>query len=402
MKERSDFMKKIITKLAILSILFNFTGTITAAAKTSCTKDFIKGNITDKTSAVREANGEEGIWLSTKALEFALENKQYIGTDRDLDGLVISAILSIPADYFSKAPQQAAVLMKYFIEIFKDFNDSSTVQIAVLQKIAAIKDKTDIKNFTAILNEYIQNVNPGSDSSVIKAVINTLEITGNRDSFVILYNLWNNKRFSAFYEDIEKALINLSAFSVNEIIQIIRSKDITQTCKVFALTQKNSKISKNLLCEISEISLSETILLVDSASKFTNEVDNLQSQCLSILEENKWTRASSIAIDYLRFCKKMFDNGVIKEEYFSRVISSMAEISPIESVNTLCALLEEFNNKKEKDEKLSIPVVKAVINTLGAIGNKTAFDYLLAVTYLSYPDEVLSAAREALAGLRWQ
>lgn len=395
-------MKKIITKLAILSILFNFTGTITAAAKTSCTKDFIKGNITDKTSAVREANGEEGIWLSTKALEFALENKQYIGTDRDLDGLVISAILSIPADYFSKSPQQAAILMKYFIDIFKDFNDSSTVQIAVLQKITAIKDKTDIKNFTAILNEYIQNVTPGADSSLIKAVINTLEITGNRDSFVILYNLWNNKRFSAFYDDIEKALINLSAFSVNEIIQIIRSKDITQTCKVFALTQKNSKISKNLLCEISEISLSETILLVDSASKFTNEVDNLQSQCLSILEENKWTRASSIAIDYLRFCKKMFDNGVITEEYFSRVISSMAEISPIESVNTLCALLEEFNNKKEKDEKLSIPVVKAVINTLGAIGNKTAFDYLLAVTYLSYPDEVLSAAREALAGLRWQ
>ena len=395
-------MKKIITKLAILSILFNFTGTINAAAKTSCTKDFIKGNITDKTSAVREANGEEGIWLSTKALEFALENKQYIGTDRDLDGLVISAILSIPADYFSKYPQQAAILMKYFIDIFKGFNDSSTVQIAVLQKITAIKDKTDIKNFTAILNEYIQNVNPGADSSLIKAVINTLEITGNRDSFVILYNLWNNKRFSAFYEDIEKALINLSAFSVNEIIQIIRSKDITQTCKVFALTQKNSKISKNLLCEISEISLSETILLVDSASKFTNEVNNLQSQCLSILEENKWTRASSIAIDYLRFCKKMFDNGVITEEYFSRVISSMAEISPIESVNTLCALLEEFNNKKEKDEKLSIPVVKAVINTLGAIGNKTAFDYLLAVTYLSYPDEVLSAAREALAGLRWQ
>ena len=395
-------MKKIITKLAILSILFNFTGTINAAAKTSCTKDFIKGNITDKTSAVREANGEEGIWLSTKALEFALENKQYIGTDRDLDGLVISAILSIPADYFSKSPQQAAILMKYFIDIFKGFNDSSTVQIAVLQKITAIKDKTDIKNFTAILNEYIQNVNPGADSSLIKAVINTLEITGNRDSFVILYNLWNNKRFSAFYEDIEKALINLSAFSVNEIIQIIRSKDITQTCKVFALTQKNSKISKNLLCEISEISLSETILLVDSASKFTNEVNNLQSQCLSILEENKWTRASSIAIDYLRFCKKMFDNGVITEEYFSRVISSMAEISPIESVNTLCALLEEFNNKKEKDEKLSIPVVKAVINTLGAIGNKTAFDYLLAVTYLSYPDEVLSAAREALAGLRWQ
>ena len=73
-----------------------------------------------------------------------------------------------------------------------------------------------------------------------------------------------------------------------------------------------------------------------------------------------------------------------------------------EEIDFVNLKLEEFNNKKEKDEKLSIPVVKAVINTLGAIGNKTAFDYLLAVTYLSYPDEVLSAAREALAGLRWQ
>ena len=109
-----------------------------------------------------------------------------------------------------------------------------------------------------------------------------------------------------------------------------------------------------------------------------------------------------IAIEYLHYCKRMFDNGVIKEEYFARVITSMSEISPIESVNQLCALLEEFNSRKEKEEKVSETAVMAIINTLGAIGNKSAFDYLLAVTYLSYPDDVLSAAREALAGLRWQ
>ena len=35
-------------------------------------KHFIKGNISDKTAAVREASGQEGIWLSEKAIEFVL------------------------------------------------------------------------------------------------------------------------------------------------------------------------------------------------------------------------------------------------------------------------------------------------------------------------------------------
>ena len=388
-------MKKFLN-FTLIGVLFNMAFSAFAAPKSSSTVKFLKGNISEKTQAVRETSGEEGIVLSTKALEFALENKVYLGSDRELEGLVVSAILSIPDELFSDT-QKSERFLNQFLEVFKSFSDSSTVQIAVLKKILLIKDKSDLRVFTALLNSYIQNANPNSDASVIKAVLEALEEIGNRESFVILYNHWNNKRFSAFSADIEKALISLSAISSNEIIQIIQSKDIAQICKVFALAQKNPKISKNLLCEISEISLSETILLVDSSSKFTSEVDVLQNQCLAILEENKWTRASMIAIEYLHYCKR-----IIKEEYFARVITSMSEISPIESVNQLCALLEEFNSRKEKEEKVSETAVMAIINTLGAIGNKSAFDYLLAVTYLSYPDDVLSAAREALAGLRWQ
>ena len=41
-------------------------------------KQFIKGNISDKTTAVREASGQEGIWLSQKAIDFvkSLANKE--------------------------------------------------------------------------------------------------------------------------------------------------------------------------------------------------------------------------------------------------------------------------------------------------------------------------------------
>jgi hypothetical protein len=46
-------------------------------------------------------------------------------------------------------------------------------------------------------------------------------------------------------------------------------------------------------------------------------------------------------------------------------------------------------------------VLLAVIESLGALGDKAAFDNLLYVTYLPYPETITTAARTALAGLKW-
>ena len=46
-------------------------------------------------------------------------------------------------------------------------------------------------------------------------------------------------------------------------------------------------------------------------------------------------------------------------------------------------------------------VVLSVINALGGLGDKTAFDCLLYVTYLNYPEAVVKAAKTALTKLKW-
>ena len=80
---------------------------------------------------------------------------------------------------------------------------------------------------------------------------------------------------------------------------------------------------------------------------------------------------------------------------------SLVNISPLDAVNPLIKYLVELNVQLEYNKSVAQNVVLAVINSLGAIGDKQAFDSLLSVTYLNYPEPVLSAARQALAGLRW-
>ena len=43
----------------------------------------------------------------------------------------------------------------------------------------------------------------------------------------------------------------------------------------------------------------------------------------------------------------------------------------------------------------------SLINSLGEMGDKAAFDSLLYATYLDYPEEVIAAAKNALAKLKW-
>lgn len=90
--------KKIICSVTSCFLLF------TLSAQSNTLK-FIKGNISDKTAAVREASGSEAILLSNKAIEFSLDNKEFLGNDRELDGLAVAAIYSISTDYAKSATE---------------------------------------------------------------------------------------------------------------------------------------------------------------------------------------------------------------------------------------------------------------------------------------------------------
>lgn len=390
-------MKKILSILFFISLVFQ----IFPQNKDSKIK-FIKGNIVDKTKAIKESTGEDSYWLAEKAIQFALDNKEILGNDRELDALVVSAILTITPEYVASADKlsQAEILFN-FTKLFNIFSSSNTVQIAVLSKILLLKDSIQTTDFTEELNKYLQSDGIATaDKSVLKSVISTLESIGNNKSFNILFSLYINPEFESVQNELETTLIKLAPNYIDEILYIINEKDIAKNKPLFEKIVKNSKISKNNLCEIAENLLNSSILYVENSTE-KDDFTKLQIEVLQVLSSNNWTRASSSAISFFIFAKDKFTNGLISEEDMIKIVSSLINVAPIESISPLVSYLVELNSLTEMGKSVSIPVVEAVIKTLGAIGNKSAFDSLLGVTYLNYPESVLSAAREALAGLKW-
>lgn len=391
-------------KIAFLFILFSQVFFLFAQnADNEKLIKFIKGNISEKTSAVREASGAESILLALKAIDFSLENKDLLGNDRELEGLAVAAILSISPDYIKNAnDSQKSIIVSQFINLFNKFSTSNTVAIATLTKYSSLYEYLQDRQFVETLNFFLKSQEiKKTDESVMNSVFNTLQLIGNSETFLILYDIFDDKNYAHLKNEIENTLVSLSFISQNEIIGLLETADVKDLSQIFKIIKKNQKISKNYVCDVSEKVISKSILLLGSSSFVSQEDILVQLEALNNLSDNKWTRASLVAVSYFQFAKKIYNQNLMTETQFENVINCLSNVSPVDAVIPLTAYLEELNRQKENETDVSSAIVLSVIKTLGAIGDKSAFDSLLAVTYLDYDESILSAARKALSGLRW-
>lgn len=121
-----------------------------------------------------------------------------------------------------------------------------------------------------------------------------------------------------------------------------------------------------------------------------------------MLAEQRKTKASNTAMIFFNNAKKFYKEGKISSVDFASIIKGLPQVAPLNCASSLGEYLQEINNKMGNAEKLpDESVILSIINSLGAIGDKMAFDSLLSVTYYNYSEAILKAARDALAGLKW-
>ena len=364
---------------------------------------FIKGNISEKTAAVREASDDsEAADLANAAIDFALANKAELGDDRDLDGLAVAGVLALPSAFVASYDQNMKnALVNKFGQLFTEFA-SDTVRIAVINKTAILKDAVPLGSFVQMLNDFLQNSDGATpDNEVIKAAVNTLGTIGDSQSFSVIYDCVSQQKWPQYTTEMNNSLSLLADKSIPQIIGIIQDGNTKTIRLLFDLFCRNSQNSSSFKAEIAENVLSETIYLADNSSTVTKETVSIQLDSMRIISQLKWTRSSSVMISFFNLAKREYIAEVMTDDEFAEVINGVANVAPIDSSSVLSTYLMELNKQTENGTKLSDKVVLAVINALGAIGDKSSFDSLLYVTYVNYPENVIAAARDALARLKW-
>lgn len=383
----------------ILTVLFFTSYLFPMGSKNQ--RNFVKGNLIDKTEAVKAASEVEIVDLAKAAIEFSLNYKEILGDDSELSALAISGITALPVEYIENSNMtEKNLISEKLIGLYSVFEDEN-VKIAVLNKISSFK--FSVENFIPLLNDFVKNSSVNEENLVLlKSVVNTLGSIGNNQSFIIMLGALSEKKWEPLFENLEKSLCMLAEPLEKEILDILRRGNIKDCRRLFDLIVKKSENSQIFKAEIAENVLLRTIYIYENSNSTGEDLISLQLESFDFLKKLKWTRASNTIVSYLKTARSEYDQKLLEEDKFCEIITGVSDVAPIGAIQPLATYLIFLNSKmEEKSSDVSENLVLAIIKSLGAIGDKNAFDALLGVTYFEYSDSVIAAARDALAKLKW-
>lgn len=368
---------------------------VSAQLATDAQKQFIKGNLSDKTAAIREATGSDIPLLSQAGLDFVILNKPFLGNDRELSALAAASVLVSPVTAITQ--RQADSLSDKLAHIFSLYDDE-TVRIVVLEKLVPLSVQYRSEKAVALVNGYLRTA---SENETTKAAVAAAGAIGDSATFGIIYDAWKTGRWQSLAAETDAALVALSERSIADAVQAISAADMRETCAFFTLLTGDEKKSPNFRAEIAENALSKAIDKTEDLSGSMEDTISLQTAAVKVIAESHWVRASQLVIRYFSLAREEYEANVLGESMFTDVIVCMSQLASPDTAQALSAYLADLNRHAESNDMPAKPVVLAVISALGALGDKAAFDNLLYVTYLPYPPDVIAAARSALAKLKW-
>ncbi|MBQ0166973.1 MAG: hypothetical protein KBT02_07705 [Treponema sp.] len=356
-------------------------------------KVFVSGTITDKTEVIEKAAEYPGAErLIADGLSFADTNASLFDNEQPMISLAAKAVQN--ADKCDGAETYNLVM-----NIFQKFSDSSVRQAAFnyLLKTKRTSDKTAsiIENYAVtLLNER------NDDEGHLLSCIAVLDKIHSNTSFRVLFDYASSPYLSDEVKSAALAAMNrLTDVYRISMLSIITDSPVPNKLSALQMILENEMNSDILRAEAAESALSTSI--IHAGDTFDSSLIDLQMMALAELRRLSWTKSASLAADFFSVARSEFEAGNLLPGQFIEVIESVKELSVVKAGTLFTDYLNYINANVENGLSCSVPVVLAVISSLGSLGDKVAFDALLYVSYVSYPDEVILASREALARLKW-
>lgn len=390
-------------KVQAAAFVFILAAASFAGSGNNLEKKFILGNIREKIEAVQETDSPDALKMAEKGIDYSLSNLDGLGSASELSSLAQASMLALMKNGVIENldEEKSKSLSKKLQEVFIRF-DEENVKITAADCLSALKDvkwNGTVELFNNYLAARFKENHPGN--LLIGNVIAELGNFGDSRSFSIVYDIWQNVVWPEYKMPAEKSLANLSEFLTEDAKKIIFSSDNDKILGFLEVILKSDKNKNNFKENLAETALFSAINNAESSQEFSKSFYLIQKKALEMLSSAKWSHAENIVLKNFDAAEKEYDMKFISDDEFVEIINLTAKFSTADIAESFSRLLGEFNLRAEKTEIPSEPVVLALIKSLGELGNKTAFDNLLYVTYLSYPEKVIDAAKDSLAKLKW-
>jgi hypothetical protein len=406
---QSNFLhhKKLVARTVLFAAFLVFFLPPSASAQDTPqeVKQFIAGSIADKTRVLSQIDMTQNLSERTRqlprdAIGFVLAYRAELGSTSELDNLFFTALGKL------QAPQDIELLTE-LLDVFTEGKNALAV-ITRLYEFAQTQSAR-MKSSVHGINVFLQNAADAlpQNAEIVRAAVKTLALCGDSSSFQTLFPLARQTRDAETVVLAQDALEAIKDGMEHNALQVISEGALNEKLFMLNLILARENFSVEFKGKSAETALSQAIIIIENSGTVSADGIALLSQSLAAIVRYDWTRGSHLVLSLFPAARRTYEAGAISEALFIQAIAANGSLGVSGAGRVLSDYLAVLNTITENAagdpaaERVNAAVVLALINTLGTLGDKTAFDNLLYVTYLDYDNVVIQSAREALAKLKW-
>ncbi len=395
---------KIVRWMAVFLVLFLLVSIIWAQEPAdllrSFTRNFAIASLDVKMQIIQDAgnSGYSGLGpLYRQAIDYVLDNFTLIDTDQRFRQLAVLAVDQLESAGYTEG--------KHSVWTLFDTDEDTGVRVSCLNALATLaKGDEEIIEY---MNLWLRNQNTVFQSGrvpdvyVISAAVRAIGELDDQSSFPVLFTTMTVGYTDDISRSARENLFRLDGELKDNMIGILKESDLTEKKLALEMSLETDRLSEKEKGEIAQFAMDVGlhIAAVDNISR--QIARDMRYVAAVALTERKWAGATDLAIEHFDTVLLEYDRGLTDKRRVVEAIDCLGAMGTHEAAVRLTQYLVLLNSYTERLQEFDNIIVLAVIENLGSLGDKSAFDDLMYAQYLSYSSEIKKAARDALENLKW-
>jgi hypothetical protein len=392
-------------------LILSLAGTLNAQEPilNSYQRNFMRASLSTKAGILLDAATDDRApefigQLYEYALNFTLQNLEILQGDPDLINLT-----SIAARGAGSSGNVRSIDTLW--KVFGGFRDSQA-RIAALDALAVLGKENDqvVENLNQFLAQQNSLYRSGMDVDIptLTACVSARGVLGQDSSFPVLFAALMGGYPDPVGAKVTEVLDGLPGDHRANLTEILRKNAPAEKLVVFRAGMTGVRMNNGEKGAFAETAL-EIGMDTESANGGEASLAALSSLAIRAITDLKSTMASDVVVKYFYQVQSAYQEKKAPRD-LDRLLEAIACLGVMDSPEAAQALslqLGYLNSQFERSKNDSLQgeydesLVLAVINALGELKNKVAFDNLHYVSFLDYPERIKAAAREALNSLQW-
>jgi hypothetical protein len=357
---------------------------------------FSRAGLSEKPQVLIDASGNRELYLH--ALQFALNNSELFKNDPDLISLVYIAATGL--QHIGCGEVQDSECLDVLWALFLEHQNTALgAELLITVGKLGKGSQLVVDSVNNFLTE--QNMLFSTGASVHYATISAgiaaiLELADS-SSYPVLFDI-----LSLGYPEV----IAFEALGAFELIPgdfkqflhyTIEYSEPAEKFIAFRAGVNSERLSVAERGQLAELALEKSLV----ASADNADLTALRYAAVLALTPLRWTRANSLAIRHYYRMQADFQHGIVPKQRLLEAIALLGAVGNSDAALALGLQLGLINVRAERTGEFDAEATYAIVKALGLIGDNAAFDHLLTVTELPYPEYIQAAAWEAINRLRW-